>query len=1091
APVEIQGLFADRFTRKFSLNWTPSFFANPCESAPVSQRIMVEAKKELVAPAPLIEQESAGDVLTELIRLVANRCELPLQAVSADSRLRDDLHLNSITVSQIIVEVARKLAIQTPPHPTDYSNVTLAEAAQALEAIRQSRGGKQVAASGLPSGVDSWTRAFHFKFFEEPLEALHDRSIPASTGTEAHSVLRLNAGLKARSSTGGGLKAEGEWQVLAPDSHPGAQRLQRELQEKGQGVGTVVWLPLRPDAASLPLLLRGAGLSQARRCPLVVIQHGWGASAFCRSLHLESPEVPVAVLNIPAHQEQVADLVINEIAALSGFIEAHYDDAGRRFQAKLCPLPLFDDNALPALSNRDVLLATGGGKGIGAECALQLARESGCKVVLLGRSKPELDPTLAENLKRFAASGIAFQYLSVDVTDAVQVAEAVQNIESEIGPITAVLHAAGINQPCRLADLDEQKFNNTLAPKLGGAQNLISALRAEHLRFFIAFGSIIARTGLHGEAHYGLANEWLAAMIEDFQTRQPHCRCMVLEWSVWSGTGMGESLGTIEALRAQGVTPIPVDAGTNMLMNLLRTPPKDTRIVVSSRFAQHSQLLKQSELPLRRFLEVPRVFYPGIELVVDTDISVASDPYIKDHVLKKEQLLPAVVSLEAMAQVASVLLDLSEPPVFEEVEFSQAITVPVQGKIRVRIAGLVNDEGTVELAVRTEATSFALDHVRAICKTRKKHKTRSAEDWDTSLTPAPLDCERDLYEQLLFHQGRFRCVNAYYKLRAKECLAELKRPSNGNWFARHLPAQWLLGRPDVRDAAIHAIQACVPHARVLPVEIHRLVTATTELPDHCYVHAKEISQQGAILIYDMEIMTATGEVLETWTGLKLQMVEALTPTSWSPGTLGTYLERKMAEFAPSYPLRIAFEQTQREMLSRSKRVARTNGFHADVYHRPYGRPEMQGSNCASFAHADGLTMLVAADQIVACDLEPATGVSRAWQDLLGPQQYGLANLVSAHAREGFDIAATRIWSALECLKKAEAGDSAPLSMLPTQEEGWVLLRSGSNLLATFAATVTGRPVPLVVAILAAEQNKRTALADNSVLSEKPMPACGD
>jgi enediyne polyketide synthase len=863
------------------------------------------------------------------------------------------------------------------------------------------------------------------------------------------------------------------------------------LQETGSGAGVVVWLPVRPDAASLPLLLRGAGLAQLRRRPLIVVQHGWGASAFCRSLHRESPEVPVAVLNVPAHQEQVAGLLLNELAALSGFVEAHYNDAGRRFQGKLCPLPLFEDNLPPALSSGDVLLATGGGKGIGAECALQLARESGCTVVLLGRSKPEIDSSLAENLRRFAANGITFQYRSVDVADARQVAEVVENIESEIGPITAVLHAAGINQPCRLADLDEQKLNHTLAPKLGGAQNLISALRAEHLRFFIAFGSIIARTGLHGEAHYGLANEWLASTIEDFQTRQPHCRCLVLEWSVWSGTGMGESLGTIEALRAQGVSPIPVDAGTNMLSNLLRISPKDTRIVVSSRFAQHSQLLEQSELPLRRFLEVPRVYYPGVELVVDSDISVANDPYIQDHVLKKEQLLPAVVSLEAMAQIASVLLDLTEPPVFEDVEFSQAISVPAQGKIRVRVAGLVTGKGVVELAIRTEATGFALDHVRAICRINKKQITPPAEDWFAGLTPVPLDCERDLYEQLLFHQGRFRCVNAYYKLRAKECLAELRRSSNGNWFARHLPAQWLLGRPDVRDAAIHAIQACIPHARVLPVGIQQLATSVTELPDHCYLHAKEISQQGSSLIYDLEIMTEAGEILETWTGLKLQMVEAITPTSWSPGTLGTYLERKMAEFTPSHPLGIAFEQIQKEMPLRNNSVARTNGFHADVHHRPYGRPEIQGTNCASFAHADDLTMLVAADHLVACDLEPAAGVSRAWQGLLGLQHYALATLASAQAMESLDIAATRIWSALECLKKAEAGDSAPLSMLPIQEKGWVLFRSGSNAIATFSASVTGRTVPLVVAILAAEQNKRVAVADSAIFSEKPMPVCGD
>jgi enediyne polyketide synthase len=296
----------------------------------------------------------------------------------------------------------------------------------------------------------------------------------------------------------------------------------------------------------------------------------------------------------------------------------------------------------------------------------------------------------------------------------------------------------------------------------------------------------------------------------------------------------------------------------------------------------------------------------------------------------------------------------------------------------------------------------------------------------------------------------------------------------------------------MRDAAIHAIQACIPHARVLPVEVQRLAPAATELPDHCYLHAKEVSHQGDSLIYDMEIVTAAGEVLESWTGLKLKIVEALSPTSWSPGTLGPYLERKMAEFAPSSPMKVAFEQTHGETPLRTKRSATgTNGFPADVYHRPYGRPDIQGSNCASFSHSGDLTMLVAGDQLVACDLEPAEGVTCSWQDLLGPQHYELAKLVSGHSLEEFNIAATRVWSALECLKKAEAGSSAPLSMLPIQEKGWVLLRSGTNLIATFAASVAGRTSPLVAAILAAEENKRTVVSDHPILSARPVPACGD
>ena len=68
--------------------------------------------------------------------------------------------------------------------------------------------------------------------------------------------------------------------------------------------------------------------------------------------------------------------------------------------------------------------------------------------------------------------------------------------------------------------------------------------------------------------------------------------------------------------------------------------------VVTGRFGELPTLrLTETELPLQRFLERKRVFYPGVELVVDAELSVNSDPYLNDHVVQKERLLPAVVVL--------------------------------------------------------------------------------------------------------------------------------------------------------------------------------------------------------------------------------------------------------------------------------------------------------------------------------------------------------------------------------------------------------------------------------------------------------------
>jgi len=117
------------------------------------------------------------------------------------------------------------------------------------------------------------------------------------------------------------------------------------------------------------------------------------------------------------------------------------------------------------------------------------------------------------------------------------------------------LHGAGNNVPQSLRTLDEAAVRRTLAPKVDGLRHILAAIDANQLHLLVTFGSIIARTGLHGEADYALANEWLTDLTERWQNDHPHCRCLAIEWSVWSGVGMGERLGRIDALRRAGITP--------------------------------------------------------------------------------------------------------------------------------------------------------------------------------------------------------------------------------------------------------------------------------------------------------------------------------------------------------------------------------------------------------------------------------------------------------------------------------------------------------------------------------------------------------
>ena len=1076
APVRTGALFADRFARPFALEHKPKFFVNPCELAPVMEvgegssdlqrssespsglgvRQSSDAfddprrsKRQRTAAVQDAAASAAAQTPLELIRqLVAARAELPVTAIRDESRLLRDLHLNSITVGQLVSEAARQLGLPRVVGLTDFANASVAELAQALEDLKRNGGACYDTTRLTPAGVDSWVRSFVVEFMETK------RPAPVKPTRENGAC---------------------GWQIFAPERHPLAASLTKKFTNAG-GRGVVVCLPVEPAEAQVALLLDGARSVASAKAPttFVLVQHGWGGAGFARTLHLETPGLATVVINVPAVHRKSVEWILAEAAAANGYREAHYDEDGRRWEPKLKLNPSsFATNHTDAgfpLGAGDVLLVTGGGKGIAADCGLALARETGCRLALLCRSQPDTDKELAENLARFTAAGVKFCHLRADVTDGEAVRRAVAEAELKLGPVTALLHGAGTNQPQLIGALDAAAFRKTLAPKVDGARNVLAALNAARLKLFITFGSIIARAGLRGEADYATANEWLTVLTEKFQAAHPRCRCVALEWSVWSGVGMGERLGRIETLRQQGITPIPVDEGVRMFLELLRRPQPAVAMVVTGRFGEPPTLqLAPAELPLRRFLERTRVHYPGVELIVDAALSADSDPYLNDHELQKQKLFPAVLGLEAMAQAAMALTGSSVPPQFEQVELARPVVVPDKGPTIIRLAALRRAHDLVEVCLRSEETDFQVDHFRARCRFVRQNESDTSR---LALAPVrpdclPLDPVRDLYGRILFHKERFRRVRGYRLLKAKECVAELTLDGPVTWFGPYLPAEFSLGDPGARDAALHAIQACVPHRRILPTGIERLTILRGEAGLR-FVRAKERLREGNNFIYDVEITLPGGEVIERWEGLHLRAVELLASREpWPEALLVPFIERRLEEIADRPPVSVALERGAVE-----ERPAKTDevihqalGRMERIWRRSDGKPLLLDTAGVSAAHCRELTLAVAGEGGVACDLEEvAARTAGVWGDLLGREMLALAEHISRERNELLDAVATRLWSATECLKKIGQPAEAPLVFESATADGWVLLRSGALMIATCALAVRGADNALVLAV---------------------------
>jgi len=516
-------------------------------------------------------------------------------------------------------------------------------------------------------------------------------------------------------------------------------------------------------------------------------------------------------------------------------------------------------------------------------------------------------------------------------------------------------------------------------------------------------------------------------------------------------------------------------------------------LVVSSRLGSQPTLeLEQADLPFLRFLETPRVHYPGIELVIDAEISAQDDPYLAEHALDGQPLLPAVLGLEAMAQLTRALVGQDAgPPVLEQVRFDRPVA-PAGGSTTLRLAGLRRADGSVRAAVRCAETGLEADHFQAVLRPGAGAPALSGlpedlmlrvDDGEPDLPPSGV---AELYDLLLFHQGRFRRVGGYPRLSATSCVVDIEPGSDEaglqGWFGRYLPQELLLGDPGARDAALHAIQACIPHARVLPQAVQRVTLGRLDSTARHRVVARERRREGEVLVWDLAIyaLVEPGQprLVEVWEGLSLKIIEPLAPPGpWPISFIGPVLERRMQELAPLCALEVALaSMPEIDRSQRGERLLRRLLSDGTVLvRRPDGRPEAGGgseppcSRPVSLAHDGDLVLGVAGMSPVGCDLEQVVAREPAiWQGLLGGAGRRLVDAITAGRNEPFDAAATRVWAARECLVKVGADPGAPLAVDEINGDGWVMLRSGRRVIGTILAPV-GRAGHLVaVAVLASE-----------------------
>ncbi|WP_440102544.1 type I polyketide synthase [Streptosporangium sp. H16] len=1003
AALDLRPMFAERFHRDFDLWRDPEFLENPCEQAPATVALPDVRPPTSAPQAPAEAPGPHGDVSSLVKKLVADTIELSVTAIDDHDRLLSDLHLNSLRVVQLAAQAATACRRAVPVEPLMLADMSIVELSRLIETLPAA---DDAGAEGpTPPGVTDWHRVLVPR--PEPVEL---------TGRTADHSWRIRGS--------GPLRAE-----LEPLLRIGERRPLAEL----------LFLPEDPGDQDIAELLDVARAAVETATPLTVVDHGDTASGYLATIRQEHPESAIRWVGASCRGAAATTARILR-SPLDAHLELLVDERGQAHTVGYTPMTSAPDTEVP-LGEADVVLVTGGGRGIGFHSALTLAKLSGARLALLGRGDPAGDDELRENLSLLTTSGIGHLYLRADVSDAADLRRAVHQITSELGPITGVVHSSGINHPKRFTELRADDYAEHAAAKYRGLRLLVDALDTSRLRLLVTYGSVIGRFGLPGEAHYALANGRMRELARVLARDLPHCWVCNVDWTAWSGAGMGERLDVLDGLIRAGVVPLPVEAGLGLLRNLLSARPAAPSVLATGRLPQ---LNREPVLDEHPYLRRVRTLVPGVELVAEADLDTRRDPYLLDHRIDGLLVLPAVCALEAMAQAAGAL---SGRPVtnLENCRFERPVIIPEAGTATIRICALAGENGDIEVVVRSDESGYTVDHFSC----RAVFAARDPEDVTARRSRLPAHRGHDLYGPTFFHGPLFQRLRRYDHLEATACTAVLE--TGERWrFGAATTGPLLLGDPSLNDATIHVLQACVPNRRLLPVGCDAFTLHRHEPHDgdDLVLAAVERSHTGADHTYDVTVRDTAGNPVLSWAGLRLRDVGPIEPPhGWPAVLLGPYLERGLDTLLPGAGLGVRVLPAAREGTPR----------HGGE------RPEAPDAQ-QSRSHLDDLLLQVTGPAPLTCDWEwvneetQRPGAVAHWNSL--------ADQITRMTDEPEPRVLARLWTVRECLSKTgRVAAQAPLTVQGAYEQDWLLLRNGAEHLVSAVVVVEGRRHPAAIAVM--------------------------
>ncbi len=551
-----------------------------------------------------------------------------------------------------------------------------------------------------------------------------------------------------------------------------------------------------------------------------------GLAGLSKTAALEWPTIHCKALDLAMGMEirPTAAAIVDEIFITSP-VEVGISTQGLR-SLELASEPLDKIDANVPVQVGDLIVISGGARGVTAEVAVSLSIATQATLLLLGRtpisdtepawlvdlqtegeikkglvsqSEVPLKPRdvaykyqqimavreIRTTLERILKSGGTAIYRSVDLRDQQALNSLLREMREQYGPVKGLIHGAGVLADKLIKEKTSEQFEQVYSTKVNGLRTLLNSVGDDDLKIMVMFSSSTGRFGRVGQVDYAVANEVLNKIADQQAESRPDCRVISLNWGPWDGGMVTPALKKVFA--QEGIDVIDLQAGADYLVNELSTPPGGPVELVISGGNVEGTIEELSDPPQN--ICVSKAF--------DLDLDIDQYPFLKSHVIDGKAVLPMAIIIEWLAHGAIHNNPGLKFQGFNDLRVLKGVTLEPQqsAALQVMTGKAIKGDGVhivpVELSgIDGNGQSIAHARARIILASRLPDRKLAAEK--LNLPEYSLQISEIYKPERLFHGNDFHGIREVIGASADGISALINpAPLPNQWIQQPLRNSWL------------------------------------------------------------------------------------------------------------------------------------------------------------------------------------------------------------------------------------------------------------------------------------------------------------